>query len=413
MIVPYWGEFLVSPAPLELSLNRCSHACSYCFTNLNDPRPRPADVPALMRTFAEFRERDTYLAFLMRERYPTVISNRTDPFSFNNWQQTLAVLEVMASLELPVVLQTKGGQGIEEALKLVRPSLWYVSIPSLEDDVRAKVEPGAPPIADRLALLERLATRGHSVIVGVNPCVPEWLGEPEPLMAALAGRGVRGVWIERLHLNYTQERNMKPWQAKALGSDLIARAKRRRCEPWEFARIMLAREAAREAGLQVFSVGQPEGSYLMDWSGVYAKTFPTAQGFINYCHANEWAGARLISYQDFLDYMLPLLPQGKWGIDSYLGSTAHNIWWEKKVPPRMTFRELLGIIWIERRTRNCPVRMPAFAWAGRPEGEGWAQYVDEQEMPFLVFDPDGFDDYFAHVELGLASPGEQPMAAEA
>ena len=40
MIVPYWGELFVSPAPLEMTLNHCSHACAYCFANLNDPQRR-------------------------------------------------------------------------------------------------------------------------------------------------------------------------------------------------------------------------------------------------------------------------------------------------------------------------------------------------------------------------------------
>lgn len=34
----YAGEFLTSPAGLELSMNWCGHACTYCFANLGRKR---------------------------------------------------------------------------------------------------------------------------------------------------------------------------------------------------------------------------------------------------------------------------------------------------------------------------------------------------------------------------------------
>jgi DNA repair photolyase len=58
LIEPYWGEFLISPIPLELSLNYCSHKCAYCFANLNDPK-RTSDVKAIMRFLSDYLERET------------------------------------------------------------------------------------------------------------------------------------------------------------------------------------------------------------------------------------------------------------------------------------------------------------------------------------------------------------------
>jgi hypothetical protein len=43
--------------------------------------------------------------------------------------------------------------------------------------------------------------------------------------------------------------------------------------------------------------------------------------------------------------------------------------------------------------------MPCFAYAGREDGDGWVQYVDEKEMPYLVFSPEGFEGYYADVEV--------------
>ncbi|MFH1058314.1 MAG: hypothetical protein V1797_06470 [Pseudomonadota bacterium] len=33
----YTGEYLVSPVPLHLDLDICSHACWWCFSRLNNP----------------------------------------------------------------------------------------------------------------------------------------------------------------------------------------------------------------------------------------------------------------------------------------------------------------------------------------------------------------------------------------
>jgi DNA repair photolyase len=409
MIVPYWGEFLVTPSPLELSLNHCANACSYCFANLNEP-DRTADMQALMRLLADYQNRETYVATLMKEGYPTVVSNRTDPFASNNYLQTLSLLEVMGELGLPVAMQTKGGQGIDEALSLMKPSVWYVSIATLNDEVRGRVEPAAPAISNRLAMVEKLIERGHKVVVGVNPCVPEWLGDPQPIMQALKERGVWGVWIERLHFNYKQVNEMKPWAKEAVTPEIIARSQKRKLDPEEFAFILDARSAAMDAGLEVYSVGQPVPSkFMQSWAELYPKVFPTAQDFVNHCDANQWQ-SRLITFEDFVGFFTPLLPAGKMGIDSYLGSVAHNLWWTHKVPPQMTFRELLGIIFCEPRTRNCPVRMPCFAYAAKLQDDGWTQYVDEQGMPYLVYSPDGFESYYAHVDLqGEGEAEDEPL----
>jgi DNA repair photolyase len=403
MIVPYWGEFLVSPAPLELSLGRCSHACSYCFANANAPH-RQASYKAMMNLLAEYRQRETFTARLLQWGYPVVMSNRTDPFAEANYRQSLALLEMLAGLGIPVAMQTKGGQGAHEAVEMMPRAVWYVTMTTDDDEVLGRVEPGAPSARERLALIEHLVARGHTVVVGVNPLVPEWLPEPAQLLAELARLGVWGVWIERLHLNYRQIATFKPWQQSSLGEGLMVRARKRYTAPNDLAHIMAARDLASVWNLAVFSVGQPTPSeYWAPWSEVYMPVFPTAQGWVNHCYAQGWERSRLITFEDFAGYFVPQLPEGRMGIDSYLGSVAHNLWWTHKVPPQMTFRELLGIIWTETRSRSCPARMPCFAQAGRydPEADSWTLYVDERGMPYLVFDPAGFTTYYVDLDLGV------------
>lgn len=388
MIVPYWGEFLVSPIPLELSLDVCSHACIYCFSRLNQP-DRTVDVEALMRQIADYPDRRAWHAQLLQDGYPVVISNRSDPFSRNNYRKMLPVLRVLHDLGIPMSFQTKGGLGIDEALEFLRPAVWYISISTLDAELSARMEPGAPPPAERLALIRRLTQAGHHVVVGFNPCVKEWQPDPEPLLRSVRRAGATGVWIELLHFNYRQVARLPPSTVDALGEDLIARARRRRPAPGDFDHFMETRRLAQSLGMEVYSMGQPNRSGFWDpFEYVYPRLFPTMQGFVNYCHDT---GARVLSFEEFLSVVGPDLPDGRLPIDSYLGATAHQLFRTQRIPPQMTFSELLSIIWQDPRVKQCPARMYAFSYLGEDleDSDGWRMYVDQHELPLLVFTPSG------------------------
>jgi hypothetical protein len=117
----FFGEFLISPIPLELSLNYCSHKCAYCFANLNDPE-RSVNVGAVARFLQDLPQRNTLQALLMKAGYPTLISNRVDPFAVTNYRIALPLMETMTGMGIPLAIQTKGGKGIPEALAFLPPS---------------------------------------------------------------------------------------------------------------------------------------------------------------------------------------------------------------------------------------------------------------------------------------------------
>jgi len=144
MIEPFYGEFLIHPAPLEISLNFCSHKCFYCFANLNTPGRR-YDGAAVSRLLADMDNRQSLAARLLRDRYPVVISNRVDPFALTNYRHTLPLLEQLAAHNIPVTIQTRGGRGATEAMGMMPPAAWYISIPFLDEELRRRIEPGAPP----------------------------------------------------------------------------------------------------------------------------------------------------------------------------------------------------------------------------------------------------------------------------
>lgn len=395
MITPYFGEFLVSPIPLEMSLNACSYRCAYCFANLNDP-DKQFDAVATLRLLRDFGQRQTPTARLLQDGYPIVISNRSDPFATSCVKQTLPILETMVEVGVPVMIQTKGGSAAYEAMNFLRPTLWYISLAFLDDAKRRAIEPQAPTVAHRLQLMADLTAKGHRVVLGLNPCVPEWLGEDGPrLLAEAKAAGVTGVWIEHLHLNRTQTARLSAREHAAITQPVIERAQRRTldAETWSFIQEQFTTLA--DLDLPVFSIGQPlPSTFWQPARDLYPQTFPTLQDFVNACHASEFSG--LIAFDDFADFMGHWLPTHATNVYDYIATTARNVQQTHTIARSGgTFRDLLRIIWQDTRCKQNPARMPCFAYAM----EGDTLLVDANDLPFLVFIPEGVDDLTVDVQL--------------
>ncbi|MFN9899422.1 MAG: hypothetical protein ACK55Z_11660, partial [bacterium] len=87
---------------------------------------------------------------LLAEGYSVLLSNRVDPFAHSNWRQSLQAIELLHSNGNKIAFQTKGGQGIDEALDLIDyKTNFYISIGMYDDLIRQVVEPGAPSIQSR------------------------------------------------------------------------------------------------------------------------------------------------------------------------------------------------------------------------------------------------------------------------
>lgn len=396
----YWGEFMVQPAPMECSFNFCSFKCAYCFANLNKPE-RVADTKTTLRLLQNFHTRDTLKAKLLKANYPVIVSNRVDPFAQSNYQQAVPILETMAGLGVPVVVQTKGGEHAYKVLDFLPPSVWYLSISFTDDSLRKKIEPGAPSIDSRFELIKTLTGKGHRVVIGYNPCVPEWCDDPETLLGRAKEAGAEGVWIERLHLNIKQEANLTEKEKAAMGLDVIARAKKRSHAREDFQAFMLARQVAEDLGLEVFSKNQPNRSdFFRPWHEIYPNTFPTMQDFVNFCHEQGWENC-VVDFDTFAEVMCASLPEGTLDIGHYLGATAHNAWQTHQLSNWMTYKQLLALAWQDPRISFCPARLTCFAYAGeRDNNDEWVSLTDENDMPLMMFDSSGgFTDWYADIAL--------------
>lgn len=382
MVDPYYGEFLTSPIPLELTFNACSHACVYCFANLNQPN-RKFNAMATMRLLETYHERQTLTAMLLRAGYPVCVSNRCDPFAASNYRQALPVLRVMVELGIPINIQTRGGPGAEEAMRILPPSVWYITIETDNETLARQLSPGAPAPAARWALAERLIARGDGVILGLNPYVPEWQPDPRPILKRAASIGVWGVWTEMLHLDSKKQTKMLSDYARATLAPVLTKATAlHRKGDWPAA-LERARDIALDYGLEVFIGGQSNHSRFFDiYRRYYPKTFPVLQDYINIIDDDTDA---LLDFESFAALMQQRLPAGVHPLAHYLGATGHDLWRKYTIPPRMTYRQLLSIIWQEPNTRYALVRSPAFAYAVANNNGARFQIVDETGLPCLSY----------------------------
>jgi DNA repair photolyase len=405
MIAPFYGEFLMSPIPLEMDLGRCSHSCAFCFANLSNPN-READVPAISRFLADFRERHSPEALLLQAGYPVLVSNRTDAFAHSN-EHLLPLLELMTDLEIPIAFQTRGGRKLSQCLAYLKPACWYVSICQLDDAKRVVIEPGAPSIPARLEFIRELHGCGHRVVVALNPLVPEWLplADAEALVGALKELGVEGVSVELLHLSPDHRANMTERERGAVSLPVLERTRTRRPHPADVAHLHAVRRLVRDAGIPLFTSNQPEASdYYRPYRETYSQLIPCVQDAVDWCW-EHLAEGDVLDFQGFMGALMsrhPLPPRTA-KIDSYVraksrgGRLLGELLSSGLIHAGMTWEATVRVFYAEPRLRTSPSRWLCFSYLGERTAAGWVRLVDADGLPYLVFTraDGGTQEYYA------------------
>lgn len=345
MIEIFSGEFLVSPVPLQLSLNWCSHACHFCFANLNKPG-RTAKSKEIQSQLKNYHNQNNLVAHLMREKYPVLISNLVGPFATSNYGIAVPVMEQLTNLEIPVCIQTRGGRGVDDVLSFLSPSVWYISVPTLDDDVRKRVEPAAPSIESRLELIAKLIEKGHKVVVGANPM--DWIGDHDEYIRTMKGLGVSHVWIGLLHFSHEQVRNMPQRAKEGIGHEVLSAITGKRTHPEHQIDAMASMIAALEAeGMTWFSTECLFTTDFFDlYSNTYAKAFPTVSQFLSRSAKANADEVFDLNLEQWLAYAEPLCPSGTFHMPGYLFNRDRNVYEKNPTwPKKMSYRQLLTFMW--------------------------------------------------------------------
>lgn len=207
----------VKGMPFRWSLNPymgCEHRCAFCYVRAFEKR---ADRPYDGRYGRAVRVKTNIAEVLRQElsrprwrRESVSVGAATDPYqpAEGRYRLTRTCLEAFADFYTPAGLITRGPmvvRDIDVLTALARRAQLTVtfSVPTLDDDVWRKTEPGTAHPRQRLRALERLAAAGIRTGVGMAPVLPGLSDSPEQVEAVIrAARdaGASDVWAGMLHL---------------------------------------------------------------------------------------------------------------------------------------------------------------------------------------------------------------------
>jgi DNA repair photolyase len=192
----------------------CVHRCTFCYVRAFERR---ADRPSDDRYGRSIRVKVNVVSVLRRElarrswEHETVaIGAATDPYqpAEGRYRLTRGCLEALAEAHNPLTIITRGPLIVRdvdvlvEAARRAQVSVTF-SIPTLDDEVWRKTEPGTAHPRQRLRALQTLVEAGVRASVGMAPVLPGISDRPEQLaevVQAARAAGACGIWTNLLFL---------------------------------------------------------------------------------------------------------------------------------------------------------------------------------------------------------------------
>src|SRR5689334_8360410 len=203
--------------PFAWSLNPymgCAHRCTFCYVRAFEAR---ADRPWDDRYGASIRVKPNVADVLRRElarpswqREPVAVGAATDPYqpAEGRYRLTRSCIEAFAEAASPFSIITRGPlivrdvDVLAEAARRADVSVTF-SVPTLDDDIWRRTEPGTAPPRQRLRALSRLVDAGIRANVGMAPILPGLSDRPELLEQVVREAreaGACGVWANLVNL---------------------------------------------------------------------------------------------------------------------------------------------------------------------------------------------------------------------
>jgi DNA repair photolyase len=207
----------VQGMPFGWSLNPymgCVHRCTFCYVRAFEQRAERASGDAYgLSIRVKVNVADVLRFELARRSWrgdPVAIGTATDPYqpAEGRYRLTRSCLEVLAAAANPFHIVTRGPLVVRDADVLAAASrracvTVSFSVPTLDDDVWRRTEPGTAPPRQRLRALARLREVGIDAGVAVAPVLPGISDRPEQLAAvvrAARDAGATRIWASVVNL---------------------------------------------------------------------------------------------------------------------------------------------------------------------------------------------------------------------
>lgn len=192
----------------------CFHSCVYCFARAHAKlADRDPGVGFSARVGVKVNAAELLRHELSRrtwKRETVAFGTATDPYQpiEGRYRLTRHCLEAFRDYRTPIGLITKGTmvfRDIDVLVELSRRARVTVtfSIPTVDEEVWCKTEPGTPPPKKRLKVLKALVDAGVEAGVGMAPILPGLSDSPaqlEATVAAAAEAGACYVWSNIVYL---------------------------------------------------------------------------------------------------------------------------------------------------------------------------------------------------------------------
>jgi DNA repair photolyase len=203
--------------PFAWSLNPymgCAHQCTFCYVRAFEAR---ADRPWGDRYGSSIRVKTNVAEVLRRElarpswdHEPVAIGAATDPYqpAEGRYRLTRACIEALADAASPFSIITRGPlivrdvDVLAEAAARAEVSVTF-SVPTLDNEIWNRTEPGTAPPRQRLRALSVLVEAGIKAGVGMAPILPGLSDKPELLAEVVRearAAGATGIWANLLYL---------------------------------------------------------------------------------------------------------------------------------------------------------------------------------------------------------------------
>lgn len=189
---------------LDYALNPyrgCAHACAYCYA--------PSVIHWDKGKWGELVEAKVNLPRILSKELRVKkkgfvgLGTVTDPYqpAEKKYEITRLCLELLLMHDFPVCIQTKSSLVLRDIdlLKKFTNIEVGVTLTTLDESVRAKMEPGASTVEERLRALDELEKNGIKTWVFLGPVMP-YITDVEALIDAISEVKPRCVLVDKLRL---------------------------------------------------------------------------------------------------------------------------------------------------------------------------------------------------------------------
>lgn len=352
MLERFIGGYLFHPAALDYSGDTCRNGCVYCFANINQGE-REGNLTGAIKRFYK-KEIITYDDMLLKEGYPILVSNRSDPFTLRNYRDTLALFTHLKNIPNGIFIQTKCGPGMDEALDILgdKKPVIYITVTTIKDEIAKVIEPGAPLPSERLRIAKDLHKRGYLVLIAVNPCCEQWMPMKnlEALCDDLKKTGIKHICIEMLDISRNRLKVLSQSRKDRIGEAALDDCASGRVRQY----VRDCTQYLAGAGMIVAKRGMPfKSTFFDDIKARLGKVMPTYQDFTNYC-LDRYPSESVVTFAEFENIICSgggifrkTIRQNT--IRDYLLRSGFTSW--KDNQEIHSHRELLRVLWNDPRPR--------------------------------------------------------------